>query len=581
LNGSFAALLALALVSALAPPAVGAPDEVAAANVAPAAASAAQAAPGTVVKVKTADLYWNFGKVNASVYKMNKSYTLKVLGRGDIPAKGVSGIVVKFTIKSAKPGKLHIASPGTKFSYYIPYAAKPASATVLIPMGPAGTFKYKVTGADYPDSLGYVVQAYVVGPTAANGTYKSGSIVSTALQKLAFKGKAKITATLPGSAVPKKVTKVALNVSYKNGKKAAAKRVVGTVSANGTKATFAPTKTMKQVVGVALAGYYINTVAASADTVKPTLTFAAINSSKQINLATAATVTLSGTVKDAASAIKQVAVYSDGTAIGSATLDTTKATPTWTYQLTPTAGTHQITVKATDFAGNTTEAVQSYTATSLADGLAAAKVGDLVYYGQITAAADGVTGDVPRYRRDIPEGPLKWQVLAVENGKLLLITDQLVYEGWYHKKLDTVSWAGSSIRAWLNSKFLSATFTAEQQQQIATMQHANVDNLDSATTEDKVFLLSIAEAQTYFPTNASRKAKMCYYDGGWVVTECFDMHWWLRSQGSWVMYKTEKIVRAAAVSAFTGEIDTTGGNVGGNNANNYGIRPAIWVTLGG
>ena len=86
-------------------------------------------------------------------------------------------------------------------------------------------------------------------------------------------------------------------------------------------------------------------------------------------------------------------------------------------------------------------------------------------------------------------------------------------------------------------------------------------------TQDKVFLLSISEANKYFTSNNARKCKPTAYakkqgaytnDGGW----CW---WWLRSPGHWQ-------AEAARVSI-----------VGG--VNEYGVvahipgavRPALWI----
>ncbi|MCQ2453397.1 MAG: hypothetical protein MJ136_02295 [Clostridia bacterium] len=74
--------------------------------------------------------------------------------------------------------------------------------------------------------------------------------------------------------------------------------------------------------------------------------------------------------------------------------------------------------------------------------------GDSITFGRYTQTAEG---------RDIT--PLEWQVLAVDNGKALLITrdiiDCLPYNGAY----EAADWEHSLLRYLLNGSFLDVAFT--------------------------------------------------------------------------------------------------------------------------
>ena len=92
--------------------------------------------------------------------------------------------------------------------------------------------------------------------------------------------------------------------------------------------------------------------------------------------------------------------------------------------------------------------------------------------------------------------------------------------------------------------------------------HINLDN----TTEDKVFLLSVPEANKYFSSDEARQCgstryanRADNYKGG--------NSWWLRLPDGWQQYAA--FVRAA------GGVDLQGYSV----EETCGVRPALWITL--
>ena len=177
-------------------------------------------------------------------------------------------------------------------------------------------------------------------------------------------------------------------------------------------------------------------------------------------------------------------------------------------------------------------------------------------------------------------GPYTWRVLDKQNGKALIITEQAIACRKYNETYTGVTWETCTLRSWLNNTFIKE-FTSKEQSAIATTAVINDNNLYGTaggnTTYDKIFLLSIDEANRYFSShedrrcvpNANAKAQGCdqysYYKKGGEGT-CL---WWLRSPG-------RSSYDAASVSD-SGGVFTSGDYVGYDY---FGVRPALWVNLG-
>ncbi|MDR2586789.1 MAG: DUF6273 domain-containing protein [Coriobacteriales bacterium] len=155
-----------------------------------------------------------------------------------------------------------------------------------------------------------------------------------------------------------------------------------------------------------------------------------------------------------------------------------------------------------------------------------------------------------------------WWVLDVQDGRALLISQDILEERAYNDKLTEVTWETCSLRAYLNGEFLNIRFSEEEQARIALSTVASKDNPEYETpggsvTEDKVFLLSIDEAKRYFASDSDRVAK---YQGS-------DSWWWLRSPG-------DDANRAARVY-LDGSVILNGYGVDYGS----GVRPALWLNL--
>ena len=169
--------------------------------------------------------------------------------------------------------------------------------------------------------------------------------------------------------------------------------------------------------------------------------------------------------------------------------------------------------------------------------------------------------------------PIEWLVLGSDGDKVLLLTKKSIESLPWHNTHEGITWDGSDIRAWLNGEFLQTAFTKEEQEGILLTDLDNGDDLKYGTavgknTQDKVFLLSGAEIEKYFPSVDERTVKPtpCAISHGAYTNGSGDCAWWLRSPG---MTET-----SPAYIASAGDF--------GNRAHEMdetiiGVRPAIWV----
>ena len=170
--------------------------------------------------------------------------------------------------------------------------------------------------------------------------------------------------------------------------------------------------------------------------------------------------------------------------------------------------------------------------------------------------------------------PIKWRVLQSENGEAFLLSDVILDKKAYDESYEHITWEESSLRAWLNEKFMNRTFSAEEKEKINITEKVNQDNPAYGTeggnnTSDKIFLLSSAEVDEKedgkkygFLNDETRKCKANSF------SEMEIAFWWLRSPG----YNSSS---ATEVFGY-GRINRDGNNVYDNIA---GVRPALHLNL--
>ena len=197
---------------------------------------------------------------------------------------------------------------------------------------------------------------------------------------------------------------------------------------------------------------------------------------------------------------------------------------------------------------------------------------------EIHAVSDILNGNVQR----VQFGAYVWRVLFTEDGKALIITEDIIEKRVFNTEWVPITWEKSDIRNYLNGDFYN-TFSAEEKKMILEKQNENLNNQWFGTpagnaTKDKVFLLSLDEVVKYFGDsgqlanknpdddnkiddayNAARIAK--HADGT-------DGYWWLRTFGD--------SEASTAVVDFDGKIGVDGAFL---IAEEGGVRPALWLKL--
>ena len=196
-----------------------------------------------------------------------------------------------------------------------------------------------------------------------------------------------------------------------------------------------------------------------------------------------------------------------------------------------------------------------------------AKVGDIITMGHYEQDGD----------KDNGTESIEWQVLAVEDGRALVISKYALDRKKYNEKWTSMTWEMCTLRAWLNGEFYNSAFSSEEKGRIRQVTVKNPDNERWRTkggndTTDRIFLLSIDEANRYFADDEARKCRpttYVTYHGAWVFKEDGGtVRWWLRSPGIGENY--------AACVNNGGDVDVSGYSL--NNIYNV-VRPVFWLDL--
>lgn len=167
--------------------------------------------------------------------------------------------------------------------------------------------------------------------------------------------------------------------------------------------------------------------------------------------------------------------------------------------------------------------------------------------------------------------PIKWRVIKCENGEALLLSDIVLDKQKYNKRLKKVTWEKSTLRKWLNKKFMNRVFSSSEQEAIHTTKVINEDNYYYKTdggndTLDKIYLLSLSETDEEKEYGFTDSYGMTIKYSNYADLDDYQ-YWWLRTPG-------EKNISAAAVDMF-GEAYVGGGE----SDMELGIRPVLHLNL--
>lgn len=198
-------------------------------------------------------------------------------------------------------------------------------------------------------------------------------------------------------------------------------------------------------------------------------------------------------------------------------------------------------------------------------------------------------GTYPQTKAGNDATPIEWLVLARDGNKALLISRYALDAQPYNKDYTSVTWETCTLRTWLNGTFYNKAFSSAEQAAILT---TNVDNSKNQcysgwstsggnNTQDKVFLLSYAEANKYFSVTynnssntKSRVAPTAYAiaqgagkNSSYKTADGIDAGWWrLRSPGRYQNYAAGVDIDGSLYDLYVGK---------GSGS----VRPALWVNL--
>lgn len=170
--------------------------------------------------------------------------------------------------------------------------------------------------------------------------------------------------------------------------------------------------------------------------------------------------------------------------------------------------------------------------------------------------------------------PVEWLVIDVQNDKALLLSRYALTSQKFTGSAETATWDACELRQWLNVVFLNDAFVPEEENRIlfsivSADRNPSFDTNPGSDTEDRIFLLSNAEAKKYFMSDDARSCQGTEYAYSQGVRKyADDCWWWLRTPGSY----------SGQISAVV-----SNGSVDGNgmkfNSYQVGVRPAMWISL--
>ena len=189
------------------------------------------------------------------------------------------------------------------------------------------------------------------------------------------------------------------------------------------------------------------------------------------------------------------------------------------------------------------------------------KVGDNVVYGSYEQDNNTVNGSEP----------IEWIVLEVQNDRALLISKNALESKQYNDVHAYVYWQASTLRRWLNADFYNDAFSDSEKlavlsTEVKTEALSKNNSIAGGNTQDRVFLLSTAEAEQYFSSNDARTCSMSSYAQLHAATD--QIKWWLRTSGT--------------MNDDACYVDAVGGiHSSGDKVHRTGmcVRPAIWLSL--
>ena len=193
---------------------------------------------------------------------------------------------------------------------------------------------------------------------------------------------------------------------------------------------------------------------------------------------------------------------------------------------------------------------------------------------------DEFTFGVYEQDNDLTNGwePIEWQVLAVEDGRALVISKYGLDDKPFVGSSGSAAWETSSIRAWLNGVFYENVFSPAERDQIIEVSLENPagpqrnmitgSDVYYPETSDRIFLLSLEETIRYFQDEGSRICQPTAYTESLFPENLGNAIFWsLRTEG--------------VSSGYIMAVDSRGSFDQFVIRTSYSsmIRPAFWIDL--
>ena len=201
---------------------------------------------------------------------------------------------------------------------------------------------------------------------------------------------------------------------------------------------------------------------------------------------------------------------------------------------------------------------------------------DTVPYGDFNTVGSIITFGAYEQDNDTTNGkePIEWIVLNVQDSRSLVISRYALDCQRFNKWNTSVTWENCSLRKWLNEDFIKEAFSTEEQAKIPTVTMTADKNPSYGTnpgrdTQDRVFLLSIPEAEAYFDSD---EARLCHPTAYAIAQGCsgddsLGAWWWLRTPGL--------LSSRAGCVRIDGSVTDDGVIV---NIDTNAVRPALWIS---
>ena len=200
----------------------------------------------------------------------------------------------------------------------------------------------------------------------------------------------------------------------------------------------------------------------------------------------------------------------------------------------------------------------------------AANVGDTIKFGKYEQDNNLSNG-----KEDI-----EWDVLAKEDNRVLLISKYALDCKQYNTERTDITWETCSLRKWLDGTFMDSAFDGAEKSivkktKVSAEKNPNYSTDPGNATTDKVFLLSINEANKYFGSDEDRKcipteyakANGAYTNSSYTKNGVPTCWWWVRSPGYGQAHAADVNADGSVHYLGTYVIDDC-----------VCVRPAVWVS---